>query len=53
MCLLLAIAFGLSSVIPLRIAIAFYPAPVPQAIFVLGGDSNRMKFAAQFWRSHF
>ncbi|WP_107806433.1 YdcF family protein [Nodularia spumigena] len=48
----LAIALALVSIIPMRIAIAFYQAPVPQAIFVLGGDSARMKFAAQFWQSH-
>ena len=32
--------------------IAFHQAPVPQAIFVLGSDPQRMEFAAQFWRSH-
>jgi uncharacterized SAM-binding protein YcdF (DUF218 family) len=48
----LTIAFLLISIIPIRIAIAFHQAPVPQAIFVLGGDPNRMEFAAQFWRSH-
>jgi hypothetical protein len=48
----LVIAIALFSVIPLRIAITFHQAPVPQAIFVLGGDSQRMEFAAQFWQSH-
>jgi uncharacterized SAM-binding protein YcdF (DUF218 family) len=48
----LAIALVLVSIIPVRIAIAFYQAPVPQAIFVLGGASERMKFAAEFWQSH-
>ncbi|MHC5914065.1 MAG: YdcF family protein [Nostoc sp.] len=47
----LAIALLLTSIIPARIAIAFYQTPVPQAIFVLGGASERMKFAAQFWQS--
>ncbi|MDB9347613.1 YdcF family protein [Nodularia spumigena] len=47
-----AIALVLVSIIPMRIAIAFYQAPVPQAMFVLGGGSARMKFAAQFWQSH-
>ena len=51
-CLALAIAFLLSSIIPMRIAIAFHQAPLPQAIFVLGGDGERMRFAAEFWRSH-
>ncbi|MEH1988893.1 YdcF family protein [Nostoc sp.] len=47
----LAIALLLTSIIPVRIAIAFYQTPVPQAIFVLGSDAERMKFAAQFWQS--
>lgn len=50
--LILAIAIGLSSIIPMKIAIAFQQTPLPQAIFVLGGDSQRMEFAAQFWQSH-
>jgi uncharacterized SAM-binding protein YcdF (DUF218 family) len=50
--LTLAIALGLFSIIPAKIAIAFHQNPVPQAIFVLGGDSQRMEFAAQLWRSH-
>ena len=48
----LTIAFLLISIIPIRIAIAFHQTPIPQAIFVLGSDSQRMEFAAQFWRSH-
>jgi uncharacterized SAM-binding protein YcdF (DUF218 family) len=43
---------ALLSVIPMRLAIASVLAPTPQAIFVLGGDSNRMEFAARFWQSH-
>jgi len=50
-CLALTIAFLLISIIPMRIAIAFHQTPVPQAIFVLGGDDDRMRFAAEFWRS--
>jgi uncharacterized SAM-binding protein YcdF (DUF218 family) len=50
--LVLATALGLFSIIPAKIAIAFHQTPVPQAIFVLGGDSKRMEFAAQFWLSH-
>ena len=50
--LVLAIALSLLGIIPVKIAIAFQQTPVPQAIFVLGGDSQRMEFAAQFWRSH-
>lgn len=40
------------SMIPAKIAIATYQAPIPQAIFVLGTESRRMEFAAEFWRSH-
>ncbi|MBW4454656.1 MAG: YdcF family protein [Nostoc indistinguendum CM1-VF10] len=47
----LAIALLLTSIIPARIAIAFHQTPVPQAIFVLGSASERMRFAAQFWQS--
>ncbi len=50
--LVLAIMFGLAGIIPMRIAIAFHQAPVPQVIFVLGGEFRRMEFAAQFWESH-
>ena len=50
--LVLAITLALFSIIPTKIAIAFYQAPVPQAIFVLGGDLRRMEFTANFWRSH-
>ncbi|MEB3178518.1 MAG: YdcF family protein [Nostocaceae cyanobacterium] len=47
-----AIALFLIGIIPVRIAVAFYQAPVPQAILVLGGDSARMEFAGKFWQSH-
>ncbi|MBD2391775.1 hypothetical protein H6G47_09260 [Aphanizomenon flos-aquae FACHB-1416] len=50
--LVLAIALGLSTIIPVRIAIAFHKTSLPQVIFVLRGDYKRMEFAAQFWRSH-
>ncbi len=49
--------FGLSLLIvligfiPVRINIAFRQAPTPQAIFVLGGDFERTKFAGEFWQS--
>ncbi|WP_375491600.1 YdcF family protein [uncultured Nostoc sp.] len=33
--------------IPARLAIAYYQAPQPQAILVLGGGENREEFAAQ------
>lgn len=38
----------LSSIIPLRLAIARYQEPEPQAILVLGGNKKRFEFAAQF-----
>ena len=37
---------------PLRLAITFHQVPTPQAIFVLGGASDRMEFAGRFWQSH-
>lgn len=45
------LAIVLLGFIPLRIAVAFHQAPTPQAIFVLGGDYERTKFAGEFWRS--
>ncbi len=50
--LVLAMVVVLVGIIPVRLAIAFDQAPVPQAIFVLGGDSARMEFAGRFWQSH-
>lgn len=38
----------LLSIIPLRLAIASYQAPHPQAIFTLGGGRDREEFTAQF-----
>jgi uncharacterized SAM-binding protein YcdF (DUF218 family) len=43
---------GVSTILPIRLAIGLHQAPLPQAIFVLGGDSDRMRFAAQFWHIH-
>lgn len=37
--------------IPVRIAVTFHQAPTPQAIFVLGGNFERTKFAGEFWLS--
>jgi uncharacterized SAM-binding protein YcdF (DUF218 family) len=50
--LVLVIAFFLASIIPVRIAVALHQAPIPQAILVLGGASERMEFATRFWQSH-
>jgi uncharacterized SAM-binding protein YcdF (DUF218 family) len=50
--LVLITALLLISIIPVRIAIAFHQAPIPQAIFVLGGAAERMEFAGRFWQIH-
>jgi len=42
----------LVSTIPLRLAIAAYQAPQPQAILTLGRGSDREKFTAEFARTH-
>ena len=38
----------LLSIIPVRLAIASYQAPNPQAILTLGGSPDREEFTAQF-----
>jgi uncharacterized SAM-binding protein YcdF (DUF218 family) len=38
--------------IPIRLAIASYKAPQPEAILTLGGGSEREKFTVSFARSH-
>jgi uncharacterized SAM-binding protein YcdF (DUF218 family) len=43
---------GLGSIIPVRLAIARHQAPTPQAILVLEGQTDRIRFAAQFSTSH-
>ena len=42
----------LLSIIPIRLVIAYYQAPHPQAILILGGPSEREKFTAQFAKAH-
>jgi uncharacterized SAM-binding protein YcdF (DUF218 family) len=49
---LASIILVLLSIIPIRIAIASYQAPYPQAILTLGGDSDREQFTAQFARKY-
>jgi hypothetical protein len=39
-------------IIPVRLAIAYYQHPNPQAILTLGGGSDREKFTAQFAQAH-
>jgi uncharacterized SAM-binding protein YcdF (DUF218 family) len=48
----LAIALLFVGFVSARMAIAFYQAPQPQAIFVLGGDFARTTYAAQVWQVH-
>jgi uncharacterized SAM-binding protein YcdF (DUF218 family) len=43
---------GLTGVISVRLAIAQQQAPNPQALLVLEGDTNRIRFAAQFSQTH-
>jgi uncharacterized SAM-binding protein YcdF (DUF218 family) len=38
--------------IPVKILIARYQQPEPQAIFVITGDSGRVRYAAKFWKKH-
>jgi uncharacterized SAM-binding protein YcdF (DUF218 family) len=40
------------SIIPFRLAIALYQVPKPQAIFVLGGNFNRIIYAAKLAQKH-
>ncbi len=46
--LILLLAFS----IPLKLAIARYQQPLPQAILTLGGDPAREEFTAEFAQSH-
>ncbi|MEA5598785.1 YdcF family protein [Rivularia sp. UHCC 0363] len=47
----LSLIIVLLGFIPVRINIAFHQTPTPQAIFVLGGNFERTKFAGKFWQS--
>ena len=50
-CFGLTLLIVLIGFIPVRINIAFRQAPTPQAIFVLGGNFERTRFAGEFWQS--
>lgn len=51
--LVLFIAYiGTFSIIPVRLAIAKHQASAPQAILVLEGRTERIRFAAQFSKTH-
>lgn len=43
-----AIPFWVYSIVLLRLSVAYYQAPRPQAILMLGGDPTRPQFTAQF-----
>ena len=49
---LISIVVATIGTIPLKIAIARYRSPYPQAILTLGGDYNREIFTAQFALKH-
>lgn len=50
--LLLALPLGLWGYLHLRLAVAAARAPVPEAIFVLGGGHQRERLAAELGRQH-
>ena len=50
-CFGLSLLVVLIGFIPVRINIAFRQAPTPRAIFVLGGNYERTRFAGEFWQS--
>ena len=50
-CFGLTLLIVLIGFIPVRINIAFRQAPTPRAIFVLGGNFARTRFAGKFWLS--
>jgi uncharacterized SAM-binding protein YcdF (DUF218 family) len=47
-----ALILLLLSIIPARLAIAYYQTPLPQAILTLGGPPDREEFTAQFAQSY-
>ena len=51
-CLVSCAFMLLLSIIPVRLAIASYQAPYPEAILTLGGGIDREKFTAQFAQAH-
>ena len=50
--LIVIVLILLIGIIPLRLAITLNQVPTPQAVLVLGGNPDRIKFAAEFWRLH-
>ncbi|MGL5794910.1 MAG: YdcF family protein [Waterburya sp.] len=49
---ILLVLIGINSIIPIKLAIASYQVPYPQAILTLGGGHEREVFTANFARSH-
>lgn len=50
--IVVAIILLLTSIIPIKLAIAYAQAPSPQAILILGGGRGREEFAAKFAKKH-
>ncbi|WP_414550975.1 YdcF family protein [Anabaena sp. CCY 0017] len=50
--ILAGLILALFSTIPIRLAIASYQSPHPQAILTLGGDPEREEFTAEFAQKH-
>jgi uncharacterized SAM-binding protein YcdF (DUF218 family) len=48
----LVIILVLGSIIPIKLAIAFYQQPEPQAVLVLGGSKMRIRLATKFFKTH-
>ncbi|WP_019508510.1 YdcF family protein [Pleurocapsa sp. PCC 7319] len=48
----ISVLISIISIIPLKLAIARYQSPSPQAILTLGGGHQREVFTAEFARSH-
>ena len=49
---LMIFLLSISSLIPIKLAIAHSQTPIPQAILTLGGGADREKFTAQFAHFH-
>ncbi|MGL5078705.1 MAG: YdcF family protein [Waterburya sp.] len=49
---ILLVLIGINSIIPIKLAIARYQAPYPQAILTLGGGHEREVLTADFARKH-
>ncbi len=50
--IIVSISISIISIIPIKLAIARYQTPIPQAILTLGGGHQREVFTAEFAQSH-